>query len=71
MFKGIENDPFYIVDLDDICAKHDNWLNKLPRVHPFYAVKCNTDMILLKLLAHLGTGFDCASQNEIQVLTNF
>lgn len=64
--KDVENDPFYIVDLEDICNKHSNWLKKLPRVHPFYAVKCNTDMILLKLLAHLGTGFDCASQNEIQ-----
>ena len=36
--------------------------------HVFFsilAVKCNTDPILLKCLAKLGTGFDCASKSEI------
>lgn len=61
-----ENDPFYIVDLEDICNKHINWITQLPRVEPHYAIKCNTDTILLKLLAFLGAGFDCASKNEIQ-----
>jgi len=62
----IENDPFYIVDLEDICNKHINWITRLPRVEPHYAVKCNTDQMMLKLLAFLGAGFDCASKNEIQ-----
>jgi len=65
---NIENDPFYIVDLEDICNKHINWITKLPRVEPHYAVKCNTDSMLLKLLAFLGAGFDCASKNEIQTV---
>lgn len=64
----IENDPFYIVDLEDICNKHVKWITKLPRVEPHYAIKCNTDPMLLKLLAYLGTGFDCASKNEIQTV---
>ena len=35
----------------------------------FPAVKCNPDPYVLRLLAGLGTGFDCASNNEIsQVL---
>ena len=38
----------------------------MPRVEPHYAIKCNTDPMLLKLLAFLGAGFDCASKNEIQ-----
>jgi len=63
---NIENDPFYIVDLEDICNKHINWITRLPRVEPHYAIKCNTDTMLLKLLAFLGAGFDCASKNEIQ-----
>lgn len=63
-----ENDPFYIVDLEDICNKHINWITKLPRVEPHYAIKCNTDTMLLKLLAFLGAGFDCASKNEIQTV---
>lgn len=62
----VEKDPFYIVDLEDICNKHINWITRLPRVEPHYAIKCNTDSMLLKLLAFLGTGFDCASKNEIQ-----
>lgn len=65
---NFENEPFYIVDLEDICNKHINWITRLPRVEPHYAVKCNTDPILLKLLAFLGTGFDCASRNEIQTV---
>jgi len=65
---NVENDPFYIVDLEDICNKHINWITKLPRVEPHYAVKCNTDQMLLKLLAYLGAGFDCASKNEIQTV---
>ena len=31
----------------------------------FAAVKCNPDPYVLRLLAGLGTGFDCASNNEI------
>jgi ornithine decarboxylase len=54
------------VDLEDICNKHINWITRMPRVEPHYAIKCNTDSMLLKLLAFLGTGFDCASKNEIQ-----
>lgn len=65
---NIENDPFYIVDLEDICNKHINWITRLPRVEPHYAIKCNTDLMLLKLLAFLGAGFDCASKNEIQTV---
>ena len=34
----------------------------LPQVHPFYAVKCNDDLAILKTLAGLGCGFDCASK---------
>lgn len=64
--QNVDKDPFYIVDLEDICNKHINWITRLPRVEPHYAVKCNTDIMLLKLLAFLGAGFDCASKNEIQ-----
>jgi len=64
--SNVDNDPFYVVDLEDICNKHINWITRLPRVEPHYAVKCNTDHMLLKLLAFLGTSFDCASKAEIQ-----
>lgn len=37
----------------------------MPNIKPFYAVKCNPDQVVLKVLAKLGCGFDCASKNEI------
>ncbi|XP_063846919.1 ornithine decarboxylase-like isoform X2 [Scylla paramamosain] len=61
-----QEDPFYILDVGDIVEKVKLWKMKLPRVKPFYAVKCNNHPTVLKILAALGTGFDCASKAEIQ-----
>jgi ornithine decarboxylase len=60
------DDAFFIGDLGDIVAKHKKWLTSLPRVEPFYAVKCNPDRNVVKLLAGLNTSFDCASKSEIE-----
>ena len=55
-------DPFYVVDLGRVINLYDTWMDELPQVQPFYAVKCNEDPALVKTLAALGTGFDCASK---------
>ena len=55
-------DAFYVVDIQDILRKHKKWLLNMPRVQPFYAVKCNPTPIVLELLSALGVGFDCASK---------
>lgn len=60
------NDAFFVGDMGDVVRKHKIWSAQLPRVEPFYAVKCNDDMTVLAVLAQLGTGFDCASKGEIQ-----
>jgi ornithine decarboxylase len=61
---------FYVVDMYDIYKKHMRWLNLMPRVKPFYAIKCNNLPEIVAFLASLGTGFDCASKQEIdQVLS--
>jgi len=52
--------------LGDVVKKHEEWTSKMPRVEPFYAVKCNNDPGILQVLAALGTGFDCASKAEIE-----
>lgn len=62
------DDAFYIVDLADVILKHKKWAQLLPRVEPFYAMKCNDDPMILKLLVGLGLGFDCASKSEIQTI---
>lgn len=66
--KGREDkdDAFFVADLGDIIRKYKVWHQQLPRVEPFYAVKCNDDPAVLGTLASLGTGFDCASKAEIQ-----
>ncbi|ELU40346.1 ornithine decarboxylase [Rhizoctonia solani AG-1 IA] len=60
---------FFAADLSKVLLQHERWLRCLPGVEPFYAVKCNPDPYVLRLLSALGTGFDCASHGEIsQVL---
>uniref|UniRef100_A0A7N4PTK0 Ornithine decarboxylase n=1 Tax=Sarcophilus harrisii TaxID=9305 RepID=A0A7N4PTK0_SARHA len=47
-----DKDTFYVADL----------------VTPFYAVKCNDSRAIVKILATIGVGFDCASKTEIQLV---
>ncbi|PLN82052.1 putative ornithine decarboxylase [Aspergillus taichungensis] len=61
-----DEEPFFVADLGQVVRQHRRWKSALPHVHPFYAVKCNPDPTLLKLLCELGTGFDCASIAELQ-----
>ncbi|CAL8291556.1 unnamed protein product [Gadus morhua 'NCC'] len=42
--------------------KHLRWARALPRVTPFYAVKCSNSISVVRTLASLGCGFDCASK---------
>uniref|UniRef100_A0A674PLQ3 ornithine decarboxylase n=1 Tax=Takifugu rubripes TaxID=31033 RepID=A0A674PLQ3_TAKRU len=56
--------------VNTLIQMHLKWLSYLPRVKPFYAVKCNSTETVLRTLNALGTGFDCASKGEIsQVLS--
>jgi len=67
--KNIERnveEPFFVANVQDIIDKHREWLLRMPRIKPFYAVKCNNQPIMLEVLAGLGVGFDCASKAEIE-----
>ena len=57
-----DKDAFYVADLGDVLKKHLRWARAMPRVQPFYAVKCNDGMAVVRTLASLGAGFDCASK---------
>jgi diaminopimelate decarboxylase len=50
-----------------LAYKHAEWSSQLPRVRPYYAVKCNDDALIVKTLSALGTGFDCATTGEISM----
>lgn len=63
-----ERDAFFVADLGDVVKKHLRFLKALPRVKPFYAVKCNSSKGVVQILAELGAGFDCASKAEIELV---
>ncbi|XP_066589736.1 ornithine decarboxylase 2-like [Prorops nasuta] len=64
--KENQEEPFYILDLDDLVKKHRDWVRKMPRIVPHYAVKVNPDETVIKVLAALNGCFDCASEQEIR-----
>ncbi|XP_028937100.1 antizyme inhibitor 2 isoform X2 [Ornithorhynchus anatinus] len=66
--RGGDVAAFFVADLGDVVRKHLRFLKALPRVQPFYAVKCNGSRGVVKTLAELGTGFDCASKKEIELV---
>ncbi|XP_073542297.1 ornithine decarboxylase-like isoform X2 [Phyllobates terribilis] len=67
-FVQDNQDAFYVADLSDVVDKYCYFHRDLPRVKPFYAVKCNNSKQVLQVLAILGTGFDCASKAEIDLV---
>uniref|UniRef100_A0A1B0CJD9 ornithine decarboxylase n=1 Tax=Lutzomyia longipalpis TaxID=7200 RepID=A0A1B0CJD9_LUTLO len=64
----VQEEALYVCNLSDVLRKFINWRTKMPRVKPFYAVKCNDDDHIIQLLARLGSGFDCASKSEIKAV---
>ncbi|CAH2222220.1 antizyme inhibitor 2 isoform X1 [Pelobates cultripes] len=64
--RSEERDAFLVADLGVVVKKHLDFIKLMPRVKPFYAVKCNNSRVVVKLLADLGAGFDCASKPEIE-----
>jgi ornithine decarboxylase len=63
-----EENSFFVCDLGKVERLLKIWRQNLPRVQPFYAVKCNPNPEVLKLLASMGVNFDCASKGEIDLI---
>jgi len=63
-----EDSPFFVADLGRVWQRHQQWKRILPRIEPYYAVKCNADPLLLRLLRDLKVKFDCASWSEIEAI---
>lgn len=61
-----KHDSFYIANLNVLQSKIDEWKYRLPEVKPFYAVKCNPDTEMLKLMLRNDINFDCASKHEMK-----
>ena len=61
-----DDEPFYIVDLGKVEEQYIKWVNYLPDIQPFFAVKSNPDNIIINMLAKMGCNFDCASKSELE-----
>jgi len=59
--------PCLVVDLDVVRENYQSFAKALPDSRVFYAVKANPEPAVLKLLAELGSSFDCASVAEIDM----
>eukprot|EP01147_Barroeca_monosierra_P000508 gene508-3834_t len=70
MNNSTDGTAFFLTDLGDVYRKFVAWQQQLPSIEPFYAVKCNGDHMILRLLAALGVNFDCASMAEIEAVLN-
>ncbi|DAZ95127.1 TPA: hypothetical protein N0F65_009758 [Lagenidium giganteum] len=62
---GDDEEAFYTVDLRWVANQYQRMVQLLPRVQPFYTMKCNPDVRVFELLTGLGCGVDCASKPEI------
>jgi len=65
--------PIALLDTTKLRRQVDEWFRLLPRVEPFYAVKCNPNPALVKALWEMWQernfgGFDCASPTEMEVV---
>jgi ornithine decarboxylase len=59
--------PCLVVDLDVVRENYHSFAKALPDARVFYAVKANPEPAVLKLLAEMGSSFDCASVAEIDM----
>jgi ornithine decarboxylase len=62
---------FYIINLGEIIRQFKLWRELFPYIEPRYAVKCNPNNVICQLLSLLGTGFDVASKNEINLVKDY
>lgn len=67
---GAEGDEeaFFVCDLGEVARKLQEWVRLLPFIYPHYAIKCNPDPAIVRLLAACGIGFDCSSKQEIDTV---
>ena len=62
--------PCLVVDLDVVKDNFKAFRHALPDSKIYYAVKANPAPEVLKLLADMGSNFDCASVAEIEMALN-
>lgn len=63
-----DNFPFYVMDMGRVEVLLEAWRAHLPRVQPFYSLRCNSDPVLLRLLnEQREVGFLCTNRSELEM----
>lgn len=62
-----KSSSFYVVDLGVLADQYLKWRTHMPSVRPFYAVKCNPDLMIVRSLIAMGCGLDVASKTEMRL----
>ena len=65
-----ESPPYLLLDKDIISEKVSIIGRNIKNSKVFYAVKANPDIEVIKLMNSLGTGFEIASEGELQLLAS-
>ncbi|EAT48997.1 AAEL000044-PB [Aedes aegypti] len=64
--QGPQEEPLHLTEVDTLVKRHYEWLQHLPRVKPYYAVKSNDEASLVEATVLMGLGYDCASMAEVR-----
>uniref|UniRef100_A0A8R1XQ46 Orn/DAP/Arg decarboxylase 2 N-terminal domain-containing protein n=1 Tax=Onchocerca volvulus TaxID=6282 RepID=A0A8R1XQ46_ONCVO len=63
-----DNDPFFVMNVELINDILENWFKKMPNVKPFYALRCNPNDVLLKVLTrNIDVGLCCSNRYEVEM----
>ncbi len=60
--------PLFIIDHDELRSNYAIFINNLPRVQAYYAVKANPDPFIVKTLFEAGASFDVSSIAEFNIV---
>jgi ornithine decarboxylase len=60
--------PLFVIDHDTIRKNYREFRRYLPRVQAYYAVKANSDPVIVKTLFNEGASFDVASMPEFKLV---
>ncbi|KAM6903254.1 antizyme inhibitor 1b isoform 3-T3 [Lycodopsis pacificus] len=64
----VEKSAFVVGDLGALMRQHVCWQSAVPRLQPYYPVKCNSSPAVIEVLASLGLGFICANKTEVSLV---
>ncbi|XP_077362869.1 antizyme inhibitor 1b [Festucalex cinctus] len=62
-----EKSAFVVGDLGALMRQHVRWKSAVPRLQPYFPLRCNRSAEVLEVLASLGLGFVCANKAEVNL----